>query len=138
MYLDSDGMFKSIWTRRHKTEDEANIHISSEGYFYRVSSSSRRYKKDESTDLGEIKPENLYDLPVKTFCYKDGYLDENDSGVGKRILGFIAEDMEAVFPQAVQYEDGMPETWNSRVMIPAMLKLIQEQNKRIKTLEKAV
>ncbi len=138
LYLDADGMFKSIWTRRHRTESDANIHISSEGYFYRVSSSSRRYKKDESTDLGEIRPESLYDLPVKTFRYKDGYLDENDSGYGKRILGFIVEDMLEVFPQAVQYEDGEPETWNSRIIIPAMLKLLQEQNERIKELEKQV
>ncbi len=136
LYLDADGMFKSIWTRRHKTEDVANIHISSEGYFYRVSSSSRRYKTDESTDLGDIKPENLYNLPVKIFRYKDGYLDESDGSANKFILGFIAEDVDEVFPEAVSYEDGKAETWKERIMIPAMLKLIQEQNERLKKLEK--
>lgn len=138
LYLDADGMFKSIWTRRHKTEDVANIHISSEGYFYRVSSSSRRYKTDESTELGDIKPENLYKLPVKVFRYKDGYLDESDSSEKKLIIGFIAEDVQEIFPEAVSFENGKPETWKERIMIPAMLKLIQEQNERIKKLEKEV
>lgn len=138
LYLDADGMFKSIWTRKHKTEDVANVHISSEGYFYRVSSSSRRYKTDESTDLGDIKPEKLYKLPVKVFRYKDGYLDETDNFSGRKVIGFIAEDVEKIFPEAVSYEDGAPETWKERIMIPAMLKLIQEQNERLERLEKDV
>ena len=135
-YLDADGMFKSEWARANKTEDEANVHISSTGYFLRVSSSSRRYKKDENTDLQGMHLERLYDLPVKTFKYKDGYLYEKDRSVGKDILGFIAEDMEEYFPQAVSYEDGVPETWKTRIMIPAMMKLIQDLNKRVKRLEK--
>lgn len=135
LYLDSDGMFKSMWTRGHKTGDVANVHISSEGYFYRSSSSSRRYKKDESTDLRGIDPHGLYGLPVKVFKYIEGYLDEKDWWNGKDILGFIAEEMEKFFPAAVVYEEGQPETWNERVLIPAMLKLIQEQNDRLARLE---
>lgn len=135
LYLDSDGMFKSIWTRRHKTEDVSNVHISTEGYFYRVSSSSRRYKKDESTDLRGINPHGLYKTPIKTYKYKDGYLEKNDPGEGKYILGMIVEDLLETFPEAVSYEGGQPETWKERIMIPAMLKLIQEQNERLIRLE---
>lgn len=135
LYLDADGMFKTIWTRRHKTDDVANIHISSEGYLYRVSSSSRRYKEDESTDLRGIDPGRLYDLPIKTYRYKEGYLAEDDASNGKYILGIVTDDLAEIFPEAVSYENGMPETWKERVLIPAMLKLIQEQNKRISKIE---
>ena len=73
---------------------------------------------------------------MKIFRYKDGYLDESDGSANKFILGFIAEDVDEVFPEAVSYEDGKAETWKERIMIPAMLKLIQEQNERLKKLEK--
>lgn len=35
-------------------------------------------------------------------------------------------------------EAGEPEDWNFRVMIPAMMKVIQNQNERINTLEDTV
>lgn len=136
--FDADGTIKSDWTHRHTTAQEANVRVNSAGYFYRSSSSSRRYKTGETEDLGEFDPIKLYNLPVKLFRYKDGYLAEGDPGVGKKILGFIAEDVEEVFPCAVQYEDGKAETWNGRIMIPALLKLIQEQNKRIDALENKI
>lgn len=131
--ISADGVLKAEYVRNHSNNNEANVYISSNGYFYHSSSSSRRYKKDESTDLGDIEPEKLYNLPVKTFRYVDGYLQERIDG---KILGFIAEDMDEIFPWAVQYENGIPETWNSRIIIPAMLKLIQGQNERLKEVEK--
>ena len=134
--FDADGTIKSDWTYQHKTESAANIHVNGNGYFYRSASSSRRYKMEETEDLGDIHPEGLYETPIKTFLYKPGYLVEGDSGEGKRQLGFIVEDLLKTFPQAVQFEDGQPETWNERIIIPAMLKLIQEQNERLKKLEK--
>lgn len=134
-YFDADGAIKSVWTRRHSTEDEANIHISSEGYFYRVSSSSKRYKENISDNFEGMNPNALYNLPVVTFTYKDGYLRDNDPNIGKKIIGFLAEDVLNVFPSAVSYENGVPETWKTRIMIPSMLKLIQEQNDRLKILE---
>lgn len=134
-YFDADGAIKTVWTRRHSTEDEANIHISSESYLYRVSSSSKRYKRDITEFLGEADPRALYNLPIVSFKYKEGYLRDGDPGEGKNIIGFLAEDVEKWYPKAVSYEDGQPETWKTRIMIPAMLKLIQEQNERLKILE---
>ena len=134
-YFDADGAIKTVWTRRHSTEDEANVHISSASYLYRVSSSSKRYKKNITKDLGEMNPSALYNLPVVSFKYKEGYLRDGDPGEGKNIIGFLAEDVEKWYPKAVSYEDGQPETWKTRIMIPAMLKLIQEQNERLKWCE---
>ena len=48
--------------------------------------------------------------------------------------GFIAEEMDAIYPAATDYADGV-ETWNDRMIIPAMLALIQDQEARIKALE---
>ena len=42
-------------------------------------------------------------------------------------------------PNAVIYdEDGRPESWQDRIMIPAMLKLIQDQKKQLDALQAEV
>ncbi len=138
MSLASDGQFKADWIYENTQSGGANVRISSNGFLYRNASSSRRYKMDESTDLGDINPHGLYNLPVKVFRYRPGYLIEGDPWEGKLVLGFIVEDMLETFPQAVQYEDGLPEMWNDKVMIPAMLKLIQEQHEEIEDLKMRV
>lgn len=103
----------------------------------RVSSSSRRYKHD-ITDVDEaLNPEALYNLPVRSFTYNAGYLSDGDRNAGKRMVGFIAEEVEAVYPKACQYnENGQVEMWNSQILLPAMLQLIQEQHKEIENLKK--
>lgn len=101
----------------------------------KMSSSSQRYKED----MQEMKSEeisNLYNLPVRTFLYKENYLSEKDERYKKRIPGFIAEEIEEILPIAVNHnEDGSPEMWNAQILIPCMMKMIQEQKKRIDTLE---
>ena len=43
------------------------------------------------------------------------------------------------YPEGVIFnEDGQIEDWNYRTMIPAMMKVIQDQNERINTLEDTV
>lgn len=95
-----------------------------------LSSSSRRYK-DPVSDMTIKEAEKVLDIPVVLFKYKEGYLRYDDVLVGKAIPGFYAEDVEKYYPVAVQRnEDGTVEDWNYRMMIPAMLKLIQELYKR--------
>lgn len=95
-----------------------------------LSSSSRRYK-DPVSDMSVSEAEKILDIPVVWFKYKDGYLRYDDVLAGKAIPGFYAEDVETYYPVAVQRnEDGSVEDWNYRMMIPAMLKLIQELYKR--------
>ena len=46
--------------------------------------------------------------------------------------GFIAEDVEEIYPAAVIHgEDGQVESWDERRIIPGMLALIQEQREQI-------
>lgn len=104
------------------------------------SSSSKRYKEniaDISDDA--LDPERLYSLPVRQFDYKkDAPLQYGDL-YGQTIAGFIAEEVDEIYPSAViRNEDDSPESWDERRIVPPMLALIQEQKKRIEELEKRV
>lgn len=103
-----------------------------------VSSSSSRYKENITINIeSQLDPFKLYDLPVKQYNYKSEY-KENALVQGTQI-GLIAEDVDKFYPNACAYnEKGQPESWQDRIMIPAMLKLIQEQKKQIDALEKRV
>lgn len=95
-----------------------------------LSSSSKRYK-DHVGDMTVADAEKVLDIPVVWFRYKDGYLRHDDILVGKAIPGFYAEDVEKYYPVAAQKnEDGSVEDWNYRMLIPAMMRLIQELYKR--------
>lgn len=123
-------------TYEHTQSSAANIYVASNGMFFRSTSSSKRYKKDITENIStELDPKRLYEIPIKMFKYKEGYLQDNDIKNGKDTIGFIVEDLEEVYPEAVQYEKGLPEMWNANILIPAMLKLIQEQNIRLEELE---
>jgi hypothetical protein len=102
------------------------------------SGSSKRYKHDITTELDEkLNPHNLYNLDVVQFKYNTDFIDDGE----KLHIGFIAENVDKVYPVATEYsepdEDGnvTVENWLPREIIPAMLKLIQEQNKKINELE---
>ena len=123
-----------------------NLMITSTGKFRRTTNtSSQRYKKDIKLVEDDIlNPERLYNLDIKQFKYKEEYQpNKNDSRYEKNLIGFIAEDVEKVFPIAVDYtedENGnkIVDNWNERYIIPAMLKLIQNQKKKIDELEDRV
>jgi hypothetical protein len=120
------------------TANAATVWVSSTGQFRRSTASSERYKTDivNLIDVAELDPKALYDLPVRAFRFKEGYLPATDDRFGVLVPGFIAEEMDAIYPAATDYTDGV-ETWNDRMIIPAMLALIQDQQARIKALEGA-
>jgi hypothetical protein len=119
------------------TSSGSNVRVNSNGTLYRYSSSSMRYKTDITTQLiDELDPERLYDLRVWQYKYREGHLDKNDQRYGQDIVGFIAEDVKQKYPIAVNYnEDGQVENWNVEMIVPAMLKLIQNQKKEIDELK---
>lgn len=99
--------------------------------------SSRKYKKNiKDVDKKEIDYEALYNLPIRQFEFKDGI---NGSGIDGVQIGFIADEVADVFPNAaLRNKDGEPSNWTDRTLIPAMLKLIQEQKKTIDDLTSRV
>ena len=92
----------------------------------------------------ELNPQKLYDLKVKQFKYKTDFLNnKTDSRYNKNLIGFIAEDVAEIYPIAVDYEkdengNKIIDNWNERYIIPAMLKLIQEQHLSIQELNTQV
>ena len=118
-------------TANYTKSASANIYMTASGVMSRCTSSSRRYKENISEKLSKhLNPDKLYNLPVVEYVYKEGYLIESDPMYKQKILGFIAEDVADIYPNAVEYnDDGSVEMWNSKVIIPAMLKLIQNQHK---------
>lgn len=62
----------------------------------------------------------------------EGYLAEDDQMNGKPVPGMYAEDVAKYYPVgAYNNEEGLVENWNERMIIPAMLKLLQNLYKRI-------
>ena len=137
-----------------------NMYITSNGWFRRTTNTSLlAHKKDiKNVENEELNPEKLYDLEVKQFKYKDDYQpSEYDIRYGKDLIGFIAEDVEKIYPVAVDYEydvdhdddeninDYEKDTvknvkrtlinWNERYLIPPILKLTQNHKKEIDDLK---
>lgn len=131
----SDGTDKfKVFNLSHVTSGGHLVFASDGATVSYLSSSSKRYK-DHVSDMTIEEAEKLLKIPVIWFKYKKGYLDESDWLNGKRLPGFYAEDIYDIFPEAAQLDEaGKPEDWNFRVMIPAILKLVQSQNERINNL----
>jgi hypothetical protein len=91
--------------------------------------SSIRYKEN----VRDIQDGFLaYNLRPVRFDYKD-----KSKGVDQ--VGFIAEEVAKVIPEAVSYDnDSKPETVNSSKLIPILTAAIQELNDRVKYLERQI
>lgn len=100
-------------------------------------SSAQRYKENISIISDEdLNPNKLLQLPVVQFKYRDGALMSNDIRAGKTLPGFIAEEVNDIYPIACDKGiDGAIEGWNANIIIPPMLKLIQDLYKKIEILE---
>ena len=142
IYVD-DGIIRSKYTYDYEQVSNApNLYITSNGNFRRTTNtSSKRYKKDiKDLQNKELNPKRLYDLPIKQFKYKEEHQpNKEDCRYNKDLVGFIAEDVAEIYPIATDYnENGEVENWNERYMIPAMLKLIQEQHTEIEQMKKEI
>lgn len=124
------------------TSYNPNVYVGTTGIFTRyVSGSSSKTIKHDIKKLGtseELDAKKLYDLDIIQFKYNDGIItDENDARCGKDLPGFIIENMNEVYPVAIDKpSDNVREwSWNDAYLIPPMLKLIQEQHEEIEELK---
>lgn len=130
------------------TTSAANAYISSDtGVLAKTSkTSSRRFKDSITPELDDdLNPEHLYDVDVIQFKYKKDYFtNEDDIRYRKNMIGLIAEDVYDKYKIAADWhvdEDSgevLVDGWNNQYMIPAMLKLIQEQHKEIEKLKQII
>jgi len=113
------------------------LYINANGYLT-TSSSSKRYKENITSEIcEELNPEKLYELPVRQFEYKQEYKDmEITEGLQ---IGLIAEEVAEIYPKAAMYNKvGEVESWQDRIMIPALLLLVQNLKKEIDNLKTAI
>jgi hypothetical protein len=125
------GLYDTYGNTNTTTNLNQASYVTSNGRIARYASSSKRYKHDiaEIFDV-TCTPEALYDLPVVTYRYNDGYCQDEPHGE-KLHIGFIAEDVAKLYPVGCGYVNGVPENWNVMEMVPGMLRLIQDQHKDI-------
>lgn len=114
-----------------------NCFITSGGLIRKTSTTSSARYKENITDLSDVEqldPKALLNLPVRAFTYKKGHISNQDDRNNQMLPGFIAEEVDAIYPIAADYDNGV-ETWNSFYIIPAMLYLIQDLYKEIDKLK---
>lgn len=137
--VDSNGIY--LYPNNTVTS-QPNIYWNpSNGYlaYTTWNSSSEKLKKNiKSVTKKAILPENLYDVKIVQFQYKDDVVNKNDQRFGEDLIGFVIEDLDRRYPVAVDKADEKDSTtwaWNSAYLIPAMLKLIQNQHSEIDLLK---
>lgn len=119
-----------------------NVYVGNTGLFTRTTNTSSRTIKHDIKSLSseELKAEKLYDLDVVQFKYNEGIItDEEDARYGKDLVGFIIENMNEIYPIAVDKpsDDVKEWSWNAQYLIPPMLKLIQDLRKEVDELKGA-
>ena len=120
-------------------DPNARLAVSSPYQLGYSSGSSRKFKHDiKPIENAELDPKHLYDIEVVQFKYNDDYLEENDQRYGIDCIGFIAEQVNEVYPIAADRETGEPRNWEMRYIIPPMLALVQQQKKKIDELESRI
>ena len=132
-YVESDITYNRTY------DGSPNMYITSNGVFGRSTSSSQRYKTDiENVKDDGLNPYNILNIPIRQYKY-----NEDNIPIGKDsnniYIGMIAEEVAKAYPAAAEYdEDGQVEMWNIKVIVPAMLKIIQDQQKEISELKQKV
>lgn len=115
----------------YTTTSTANIFIDGSATLRRFQSSTEKIKKDIEPISASF---SILEVEVVQFKYKEETLPEEDERFNKIVPGFIAEQVYQVLPIAVDLNEGEPENWNDRYLIPVMVKTIQDQQKTIEEL----
>lgn len=137
------------YATKAQTTSAANAFISSDGngnVAKTSKTSSRRFKDSITPELDEdLNPEHLYDVDVIQFKYKKDYFtNEDDIRYRKNMIGLIAEDVYDKYKIAADWhvdEDSgevLVDGWNEQYIIPALLKLIQNQHKELQEQRKEI
>jgi hypothetical protein len=121
------------------TTSKPNVFAYNAGRLIRsTNTSSRRFKDDiKPLENDDLNPDKLYDIGIYQFKYRQDYLsNQKDTRYRKNLIGFIAEEIFEKYPIAADYEidkDGkvVVNAWNEQYLIPAMLKLIQDQHMQL-------
>jgi hypothetical protein len=137
--LDVNGTIVKLFGVYSRTSTAAsNMLIATNPYaeIFRSTASSQRWKNSIENLGGDLEASKILDLPVRQFKFNNDYLNEEDKRFDTFVPGFVAEEVAQYYPIAAEMgEDGEVDDWNVRMIIPPMLKLIQDQEKEIKNLK---
>jgi hypothetical protein len=121
------------------TTSAANMRVGTgtAGEVFESTASSQRFKENivGINSVFDLDPKKLLDLPVRAFTYKEGYLSASDDRFDIMLPGFIAEEVDAIYPIATDYGQDGPHSWNERFIIPGLLALIQDLYKEVQLLK---
>ena len=125
-----------LYTQTSNAGTGSNAVITGTGRVAPISASSKRYK-DHISSVTLEQAMKVLDIPVINFKYKDGYLAKGDEMEGKPMPGFYAEDVYDLIPEAIYHDkEGRVENWKERIILPLMLKVMQEQQHEIEELKR--
>lgn len=135
------------------TTGSANVNVASNGVLRRHASSSQRYKHDiyyysnKAVAVSDEKKRSalkrneedllsILKLPVCSFLYNKGYISDDVGYDPKRpVYGFIAEDVQNVSPDAVDYLETsngeIPESWDVKKLFPKVVYVAQKHEYEI-------
>jgi hypothetical protein len=135
--VEAIGELRATFGAANSVTSTPNAWMSTTGQIRRSTASSIRYKEDivNLVDVDELHPKKLLNIPVRAFRYKQEFLSDTDDRSEILMPGFIAEEVDSTYPMATDYENGEPESWNDRILVPGMLALIQDLYKEIALLK---
>jgi hypothetical protein len=130
--LRGDGYMFSVPTYNNTWPGtSANMYISSDGSFGRITASSRRFKENIN-DWSGNGLDTILALKPKTFKYKKDYCNSPDN---IDFLGLIAEEVAEVSPYLAQYENldrtGLVENVRYDTIVVPLIKAVQELNTKL-------
>lgn len=136
----SDGMVWMPATVSLTTSTAGNMFINTTaGNLARSTASSIRWKNSVAllgSNAPELDPMRILDIPVREFKFNADHLGPEDSRYDTYVPGFIAEEVAIAYPIAADTDDnGDPNDWNTRLLIPAMVGVLQKINQRLEVLE---
>lgn len=118
--------------------NSSNLSLASDGLVGKISGSSKKWKHDiNEIKSDSIHPHKLYNTKTYEFVYNYDYISNKDCRFGKKIPGFVIEELVKDYPIAVDKDEkGNLIDWSPKMLIAPMLYLIQEQHKEIVNIKK--
>ena len=99
------------------------------------SGSSRRYK-DVARKLRKQDVEKFYKVKPVLASYKQGHLESDDPWQGVQMPMLIAEDIEAVYPKAVKYNnEGLVDDYDNHLIAAVHQQMLIDLHNEIKKLK---
>lgn len=130
---------KSTPTYNRTYNGSSNMYITENGVFGRSTSSSMRYKTNIIDVTNEdLDPYRILQIPVRQYQYVEPHVPIGTQA-DDVYIGLIAEEVASAYPVAAEYTDnGQVEMWNIKVLFPALLKIVQDQQIEINNLKNII